>query len=277
MLKDKEDELWDVYDRDRVRTGRLCRRGDKLSKGDYHMVVHVCIFNSRGELLIQKRQPFKKGWTNMWDITVGGSALAGDSSCEAAEREVYEELGLKIDLSHVRPVFTMNFDRGFDDYYIIEMDVDISTLKLQYEEVSQVRYVCKEEALRMQEEGIMIPYWFLDKLFDIRNNYDAHGELNRVIRTQPAQLKNLESCVSLSEIISYDTDTAYSGNGEIENFRKRMTAAIENHTAVVALHDNVVVGVLIFSENKKSTEYIAVHPEYSGQGIEKLLQEEAFG
>lgn len=56
----------------------------------------------------------------MWDISVGGSAVSGDSSQSAAEREVLEELGLKVDLQGVRPHFAINFDHGFDDVYLIE-------------------------------------------------------------------------------------------------------------------------------------------------------------
>ena len=79
MTGKKEDEFWDVYTEERIRTGRLHRRGDKMKEGEYHMVVHVCIFNSRRQLLVQQRQPFKKGWPNLWDVSVGGSAVAGDS------------------------------------------------------------------------------------------------------------------------------------------------------------------------------------------------------
>ena len=124
----KKVELWDIYDRNRELTGRTHRRGDKMKEGDYHLVVHVCIFNTKGQLLVQQRQPYKKGWPNMWDITVGGSAVRGDNSYQAAEREVWEELGLKLDLSRMRPRFTMNFSDGFDDYYIVRQDVDISSI-----------------------------------------------------------------------------------------------------------------------------------------------------
>ena len=50
-------------------------------------------------MLIQRRQPFKRGWSNLWDITVGGNAIAGDSSRSAAERETRAELGLSLDQS----------------------------------------------------------------------------------------------------------------------------------------------------------------------------------
>lgn len=280
MIKEKTDEFWDVYNKDREKTGRLHRRGDKLQLGDYHLAVHVCIFNSRGQLLIQQRQPFKKDWTNMWDLTVGGSAIAGDLSYQAAEREVFEELGLNIDLSNTRPRFTMNFDGGFDDYYIIEMDVDISKLKLQKEEVARVKFADKEEVLKMQEEGTMIPYWFMEQLFEIRGDYDSHGKVHPVIYAQTATMKNLESGVSMFEIIQYNSkpEEQEKDSSKIQeqsdNFRRMLESAIENNTAVCALEHNVVVGLLIFSKNggqSASLKYMAVHPEYSERGIEKLL------
>lgn len=82
MTDTKKEEYWDVYTKERVRTGRFHRRGDRMKDGDYHLVVHVCIFNSKNQLLIQQRQPFKKSWSNMWDLSVGGSAVAGDSSSQ---------------------------------------------------------------------------------------------------------------------------------------------------------------------------------------------------
>lgn len=64
-------ELWDIYNRDKTKTNKTMVRGEKFKKGAYHLVVHACIFNSKYEMLIQQRQPFKSGWPNMWDIYVG--------------------------------------------------------------------------------------------------------------------------------------------------------------------------------------------------------------
>ena len=175
MTDKTENEMWDLYTKDREKTGRLHRRGDKMKDGEYHLVVHVCIFNSKNELLVQQRQPFKDGWPNMWDLTAAGSALQGENSCQAAEREVAEEIGLKIDLSDKRADFTINFANGFDDYYLLEQEVDLKTLHLQEEEVQAVKWCDKTEVLAMQEQGTMVPYWFLDKLFEIRGMHDAHG------------------------------------------------------------------------------------------------------
>ena len=169
-------ELWDVYDKDRIKTGKSMVRGAEFEPDSYHMVVHVCIFNSRGEMLIQQRQPFKEGFPNMWDVTVGGSATMGDSSQTAAEREVAEEIGLKLNLQKVRPYMTVNFDKGFDDFYLIEQDVDIDTLTLQESEVQRVKWATMDEIFAMIDSGEFIPYYksLIQLLFEARKKYGAH-------------------------------------------------------------------------------------------------------
>ena len=169
-------EFWDLYDRDRIPTGETHQRGKPVPPGRYHMVVHVVIFNTKGEMLIQQRQPFKEGWPNMWDITVGGSAVAGDTSRTAAQREVMEEIGLAIDLSEEQPKLTLPFDCGFDDIYTLVMDVDLSALTLQESEVQAVRWAGEEEILTMLADGRFIPYHraFIQLLFALRHSRGAH-------------------------------------------------------------------------------------------------------
>lgn len=152
-------------------------RGDAFPDDAFHLVVHVCVFNKRGEMLIQQRQPFKDGWPNMWDITVGGSAVAGDSSQKAAERELLEELGLEIDLTDTRPHLSINYEVGFDDYYLIEKEVEIEKLNLQYEEVQRVKWASKEEIFALLNSGEFIPYYkdLLGLLFSMRFKYSAHS------------------------------------------------------------------------------------------------------
>ena len=173
-------ELWDVYDENRIKTGRTMVRGEPFKEGDYHIVANVCVFNSDAKMLIQQRQPFKEGWSNMWDITAGGSAVAGDSSRDAAERETMEEIGLEIDLKGVHPKITITIDNCFNDFYVITQDVDISSLKLQYEEVQAVKWADAEEIKSLIAENKFIPYHtgFIDLLFHFRTRTGtlAHGE-----------------------------------------------------------------------------------------------------
>ncbi len=169
-------ELWDLYDRDRHPTGEIHERGKPVPPGRYHLVVHVVIFNSKGEMLIQQRQPFKEGWPNLWDITVGGSAVAGDDSRSAAQREVLEEIGLQIDLSGELPKIILPFDQGFDDIYTLIMDVDLSKLHLQESEVQAVRWAGREDIFALMEAGCFLPYHksLIELLFALKDSRGAH-------------------------------------------------------------------------------------------------------
>lgn len=68
-------ENHDIYDMCRNKTGKTAVRGEVLNAGEFRMAVTLCIFNAKGEMLIQKRQPFKDDWSDMWDFSTAGSAL----------------------------------------------------------------------------------------------------------------------------------------------------------------------------------------------------------
>ena len=168
-------ERFDLYDIHRNRTGKTVERGTKVPEGYYRLVVHVCVFGSDGRMLIQKRQPFKSGWSGMWDITAGGSAQAGDTSQQAASRELKEEVGIDYDLTDVRPAMTIYFDGGFNDIYTINMDVNIDSLQLQTTEVEQVKWATEEEILEMlhEKEFVLYKTSFISLLYFLRNHNGA--------------------------------------------------------------------------------------------------------
>lgn len=171
-------EKWDLYTRYREKTGRTIVRGEQIPEGMFRLVVHVCIFNSRGEMLIQQRQVDKSGWPGLWDLTVGGHVVAGETSSMAAERETQEELGLAISMEGKRPVLTPTFPNGFDDMYTLEMEVDLSSLVLQEEEVKDARWASIEDILEMIDRGIFIPYHksLIELLFFLRNHSEVHTD-----------------------------------------------------------------------------------------------------
>ena len=76
----------------------------------------------------------------------------------------------------MRPQLTVNFPTGFDDYYLIEAPgLDANGLKLQYEEVKQVKWASREEIMRLIGTNEFIPYRksLIDLLFDMRQGYGA--------------------------------------------------------------------------------------------------------
>ena len=166
-------ELVDLYDENRVPLGKTAERYGKKSRGEYRMVVHVCLFDRQGRMLIQQRSINKFIWPGKWDVSVGGGVDAGETSRQGAEREFLEELGYPLSLKGLRPSVTVNFGGGFDDFYIVTRDIDIRKLSLQKEEVSAVRWVSEEEALAMLEAGEFVSYpkSFLQFLFDMRGQF----------------------------------------------------------------------------------------------------------
>ena len=109
-------------------------------------------------------------------MTVGGSAVSGDTSRTAAQRELEEEIGIHLDFSEIQPHLSINWEHGFDDVYLLEYEVDESTLSLQYEEVEQVAWSYEREIIEMIDRGEFIPYYpeLLSLFFKMRKKYGAH-------------------------------------------------------------------------------------------------------
>lgn len=95
MSSDSSDELLDVVDgRGRV-IGQFPRAACHGDPSLAHRVVHIHVWNSRGELLLQKRGLDKEIQPGRWDTSVGGHLAAGEGYEEAAVREIEEELGIE--------------------------------------------------------------------------------------------------------------------------------------------------------------------------------------
>lgn len=157
-------ELWDVYDESRKRTGRSHRRGDPLKPGEYHLVVHVWILNSKGEFLLTRRAP-NKGFPNLWEST-GGSALMGDDSLTAALREVKEETGLTLDPGRGMIVLQMRKSDYFRDVWLFRQDFHMKDVRLQPGETTDAMYADKRTIQEMWNRGDFVPYDYLQALFE---------------------------------------------------------------------------------------------------------------
>ena len=168
-------ERIDIYDCDRLPTGRTadCPRG--MRKGEYRLVIHLCLFDDAGRMLIQKRQDTCARWPGLWDVSVRGCADAGETGRMAAEREAREELGLSLDLSGVRPALAVSFPHGYDELYLADFQMPPLGLCLQREEVAEIRWASEDEILRLREEGLFTPFRpdYLRLLFRLREFGDV--------------------------------------------------------------------------------------------------------
>ena len=164
-LQTSADELWDVYDAERRLTGRRHRRGEEMQEGDYHLAVHIWMLNSRGEFLLTKRAP-NKGYPNMWEST-GGSAVAGDDSLSAAQREVREETGLILDPSCGQLLLTHWDENEFVDVWLFRQDFRLEDVVLQEGETCDRMYASPEQIRSLQQEGKFVPYGYFEQLMEL--------------------------------------------------------------------------------------------------------------
>lgn len=148
-------EYFDILDEKGMYVGKVETRENVHKTGLWHKAVVVFIINSKEQVLLQKRSNTKKLWPNMWDITAGGHVLAGEFGFEAIIREAKEELGIdleKNEMTFLGSSLSSNIkgdivNSHFNEYYIVNKDIDATKLSLQEEEVSEIKWVDKNEII----------------------------------------------------------------------------------------------------------------------------------
>ena len=147
-----KEEMIDVLD-EKGNYVKSLSRSYVHQNGLWHKSVHIWVLNTNGELLLQKRSKNKKFFPGVWDCAFAGHIEAGETSIETVVREGKEELGIDINLNNLKHLMTNKeelyhdniFNREFVDVYVYEDNIDINLLKIQKEEVSDVKWMVAEE------------------------------------------------------------------------------------------------------------------------------------
>ncbi|HPO91483.1 MAG TPA: NUDIX domain-containing protein [Victivallales bacterium] len=92
--KSIEDEIFEIVDENDNIIGKATRTECHGNPSLIHRTVHVVVFNSKGEILLQKRSQKKDIQPGKWDTAVGGHLMPGEDYETAAYRELAEELGV---------------------------------------------------------------------------------------------------------------------------------------------------------------------------------------
>lgn len=150
-------ERWDLYTADRKPTGLDHIRGEKMPEGLYHLVVHVWIRDSRGRYLLSRRSETRPTFPLMWE-TVGGSVLKGENSLQGALREVFEEVGIRLDPPSGRLLFSEVRHRYGDlkDVWLFSFDGEADLKAAPTDEVCETAWLTKEQIRALYDSGKLI-------------------------------------------------------------------------------------------------------------------------
>lgn len=147
-------EKRDLYDVNKVLTGKIIFKGEEIPHNNYILVVLAFIQNSKGQFLIQKRSTLKDGKYG----STGGHPKSGETSLQGIVTEIKEELGLTVFSDEMELIFSgkADFEQVFFDIYYMKKDIDISNLVLQKEEVESVKWLSIEEVLQLIDDGLFL-------------------------------------------------------------------------------------------------------------------------
>ncbi|MFQ5673331.1 MAG: NUDIX domain-containing protein [Nitrospinales bacterium] len=93
MPRYQGDEILDWVDQQDNVIGQVSRK-EIHAKSLLHRSVHILVFNSRGELFLQKRVMSKDENPGLWDSSAAGHIASGETYLVSAHRELKEELGI---------------------------------------------------------------------------------------------------------------------------------------------------------------------------------------
>lgn len=155
-MKDNQKERFPIVDEECRVIGEAtrgeCHGGSRL----LHPVVHLHVFNPRGDIYLQKRPLWKDLLPGKWDTAVGGHIDYGETPEEALRREAREELGIT------------DFKAIFTEKYVFESDVErelVFVYHCTYDapihpsaiELDGGRFWSFDEVVRAMGNGILTP------------------------------------------------------------------------------------------------------------------------
>lgn len=143
-------EKRDLYDENKKLTGETIYKGQDVPKGRYYITVVIFIQNNKNEFLLQKRVKKKDG---KW-ATTGGHPLSGETSKQGIVTEIKEELGVNVIEKNIILFKTLKTEDDFVDLYYLKENIDIDKIKIQEEEVKEVKWATIDEIQNMIKNNI---------------------------------------------------------------------------------------------------------------------------
>jgi isopentenyldiphosphate isomerase len=155
-MKDNNQELFPLVNEQGQVIGKAtrgeCHNGSHL----LHPVVHLHVFNSRGEVYLQKRPEWKDIQPGKWDTAVGGHIDYGETPEQALLREVREELGIEAFTPEPIGMYVFDSKRERELVYVNKTTYD-GPIRPSEEELDGGRFWTVEEIRQAIGQQVLTP------------------------------------------------------------------------------------------------------------------------
>ncbi len=152
-VSQQSSELLDVVDHNDVVVETLTR-GEIHRRQLMHRAVHILVFSSVGDLLLQKRSMLKDEMAGFWDSSCAGHVESGCAYLETAVRELDEELGIGVTQHALAYLFTMQplptNGMEFAAVYRLVHDGPFSAAE---DEIDELAWQTPAQMVRWMEDG----------------------------------------------------------------------------------------------------------------------------
>ncbi len=155
------EEVLEIVDENNNVIGQAPRL-ECYKKGLLHKAINVFVFNSKGEVFLQKRSAKKFGFPLYWDVSCSEHVKPGESFMKAAKRGLLEELGITgIELEEIIPIHRINNQDQSKRYLDAELMVTFKAvfdgkMKLDPAEVAEGKF------FNITELPESLTPWFLE-------------------------------------------------------------------------------------------------------------------
>ena len=155
---DNKQEVFPVVNANGDVLGSITRGEAHDGRKILHPVVHLHLFNSKGELYLQRRPEWKDIQPGKWDTACGGHVDFGETPEEALSREVSEELGVDSDKYTPQRLGMYVFESLTErELVYVNSAVYDGEVKPSDSELNGGRFWSREEILSSIGKGILTP------------------------------------------------------------------------------------------------------------------------
>ena len=153
---DNQQELFPIVDESGKVIGSSTRGECHGVSKLLHPVVHLHVFNSKGEIYLQRRPDWKDIQPGKWDTAVGGHIDYGETPGEALQREVREELGITDFKSEFVDKYVFESRRERELVYVHRTTYD-GEIRPSAEELDGGRFWTMQEIREVMGKGVLTP------------------------------------------------------------------------------------------------------------------------